>query len=242
VPFASSPQVQAGEVNMKHTALIAMILAILAASCAQAPAATPSVALPKTTPRIETPTPIATDAPTASYTPTTNPTAPPTATATRIPPTATPKPTDSPRPTQVIFQRDFNNGLLDVVKAAADHWNVLHEDGTKVEVIPDPTNSLDNDGKPREKVMKVTIHGDPVQHPDWAGSKQWWRVGDPDWTYGYPVKLVRAPSGIQVDANYDAGFADGHAGLLTANQSKDDGFKEGQYLLNDNFVVFEYQQ
>jgi hypothetical protein len=85
VLFSSSDQAQGREVNMKRTALTAMILVVLAASCTQAPTATPSLALPTTTPRIEAATLVATNTPTAMYTPTASPTATPTATPTPMP-------------------------------------------------------------------------------------------------------------------------------------------------------------
>lgn len=343
------------EVTMKRGLLLVILLAVNSVFVACVPSATPTPTLdtkvtatkivatqtasvptaPPTPTQTSTSRPMGTSTITPTPTLTSTPTKLPTQTATN-----TPKPTETPRPMKIIFQRDFNSGQLDIVKASPDHWNFLHEDGTKVEVIPDPTNSLDANGKPRGYVMKATIQGDPVQHPDW-GSNLWWRNGDPDWTYGYPVKLVRAPSAIQVDVHkpsdlygiallgvhrqnktnvddrtsvagieiyrgdslvqvvrdgqgkdtrtnlkpglfksnqwntlrldfltdgsvipyvngenalmdpshplkvpvddkYDAGFADGHAGLQSANQDKNDGFKDGQYLLNDNFMVFEY--
>ena len=49
------------------------------------------------------------------------------------------------------------------------------------------------------------------------------------------------PLKVPVDVEHDAGFVDGHAGLQSANQSQNDGYKDGQFLLNDNFMVFEYQ-
>jgi hypothetical protein len=146
-----------------------MMLAVFAVSCTQAPITAPSVALNTATPHPETAIPIATDAPTAVHTPTKNSGSTLTATATRIPPTEPPTPTEPPRPMRVVFQRDFSEEL-DVVKAAADHWNYLHEDGTKVEIIPDPTDSSDLGGRLRGNVLTVAIHNDPVQHPDWAGS------------------------------------------------------------------------
>jgi hypothetical protein len=263
----------------------------------------------------------------------------PTLTPTRVPPTKTPKPTETPRPVAVIFERDFNTGQLDLVKGSKDHWNFLHQDGARVEIVSDPTGSVDASGRPRGKVMRATIQGQSVQHLDW-GSDRWWRNGYPDWTYGYPVQLVRAPCAIQVDVykprdlygigllsvhrlnrktgeriscagfevyrgslvllardgkgndrrvdlkeglfqsdqwmtlrldflldgrvmpyvngqlayahegdtlsvpvddEYEAGFEDGHAGLIFATEGPTDSFKQGQWLLNDNFMIMEYR-
>jgi hypothetical protein len=187
--------------------------------------------------------------------------------------------------------------------------------------------------------MRATIQGQSVQHLDW-GSDRWWRNGYPDWTYGYPIQLVRAPCAIQVDVykprdlygigllsvhrlnrktgeriscagfevyrsslvllardgrgndrrvdlkqglfksdqwmtlrldflpdgrvmpyvngqlayaresdtlsvpvddEYEAGFVDGHAGLIFATEGPTDSFKQGQWLLNDNFMIMEYR-
>lgn len=48
------------------------------------------------------------------------------------------------------------------------------------------------------------------------------------------------PLRLPVDSEHDAGFSDCHAGLLAANATPDDGFRDGQFLMNDNFMVLEY--
>lgn len=40
--------------------------------------------------------------------------------------------------------------------------------------------------------------------------------------------------------DYPAGFATGHAGILTVNQSSRDGM-DGVWILNDNFLIIEYE-
>lgn len=349
--------------TLSRVAQIAIVTAaLLLAACGPAPTAAPIALLPTATstlspyggptltvapsimpPLDTTVTPVETPPETATHTatPTASPSAMPThpePTVTK-PPTARPTPTATERPRRVIFQRDFDTGQLDIAKGTAGHWNVLHEDGVRIEIIPDPTKSNGPNGRPRGSVMKATIRGGPVQHLDW-GSSLWWRNGYPDWTYGYPVQLVQAPCAIQVDvykspdltdvgllgvhrinvrtedrisvsgfeiygdnlvlvvrdgegrdqrvslrhgiwkpqawntlrlvfeqdgtvlpyvngqlayekssdtlrvpvdADHPAGFVDGHAGIIWANDNKASGPKEGQYLLNDNFVVLEYR-
>lgn len=239
----------------------------------------------------------------------------------------------------VVFQSNFN-APLNLMNSPAT-WSNLQESGTKVEIVTDPTSSLDADREPRGGVVKVSIQGKSVQK-EWLSTGRkgglYWRTGYPGWDYG---QTLRAPSGIQVDIfipadlygiglhgvhrlnkihgdrtsvagyeiyrgdvlvlvardgqgndkrvhlrhglfqsgqwntlrldfevdgsvipfvngqnayqrpsdllkvpvddEYDAGFIDGHAGLIFASQNEQDGFKDGQYLLNDNFTVFEYQ-
>jgi hypothetical protein len=198
---------------MKRTALAVMIVVVFAASCAQAPTATPSIELPTPTPRIETATP------TATITPTTTPKPSPTSTATLIPPTVTPKPVEiSWQQGMIVFQDDFTTGLNDG-RASAKHWNApsLAQHGATVEIVQDPTNSADTTGKPRGNVMKVTTQT-PVELPWGPGP---WQAGYPAWFNfhangdGY-VSIIPQTAGVQADVWVDPQID--HASLLSVHR------------------------
>lgn len=55
--------------------------------------------------------------------------------------------------------------------------------------------------------------------------------------YVYQSDSLKVP----VDDEHEAGFIDGHAGIIYANSSPDDQYTDGQYLLNDNFMILEYR-
>ena len=213
---------------MKFATFIAATLLVLTASCTRTPTAVPRVALLTSTPVVAdtplatlTPRPTTTatmtDTPTATatttYTPTPRPTATPTqtstatATTTYTPtsrPTATPTQTLTPRPKRLVFMDDFDGADIGAFtwngfgKGQPDKWAGWHSDGGHMEIVPDPTNSLDSEGKTRGNVLKHTIDGDPVQHLDW-GSDLWWRALYSTWRNGVNVQTLPAPAVIQVD-------------------------------------------
>lgn len=53
--------------------------------------------------------------------------------------------------------------------------------------------------------------------------------------YNRTSDLLSVPVG-----DHPAGFADGHAGIIAANQTPDDGL-DGIWILNDNFLIVEYE-
>ena len=185
-------------------------------------AATPQPSTEKTgSPNIPTqmsiPTATVVPSATATNTPTSTPTATPTPTVaptnTKAPTaTATPEP---PRQIIPVFQRNFDNGLDVGGNADIAHWNALHQDGGRVEIVPieqilsDKALQVDESGKPRGKVMKCTIQGEPVQQ--W-GTK-YWRALYPDWVNGFPNKTIDAPSGLEVDVFVPKEFR-GYIGIL----------------------------
>lgn len=186
---------------MKQLALIVFVLLVLTVSCAP-------------TPHVETDTPAATDTPTATASPIVKntlatPTATPTATlkppstpiATPVAPTVTSAPIGIPSQQAIIFQDDFNNGLNDG-RASAKHWNApsLAQHGATVQIVLDPTNSVDTTGKPRKNVMKVTAQT-PVEL-SWSPGP--WQAGYPGWFNfhangdGY-VGIIPQTAGVQAD-------------------------------------------
>jgi hypothetical protein len=100
-----------------------------------------------------------------------------------------------------VFEDDFNAGLNDGV-ASSRHWNApsLCQYGATVEVVPDPTGSVDTRGQ----VLKVTAQT-PVELPWGPGP---WQAGYPCWINfhangdGY-VSIIPGSAGIQVDVFVD---------------------------------------
>ncbi|MDE3089665.1 MAG: hypothetical protein KGJ80_09840 [Chloroflexota bacterium] len=165
--------------------------------------------------RDETPTPTATNTATATATltatptltssPTTTPKPSSTLTATSVPQTATPTLTLASFPQVIIFQDNFDNGLNNGV-ASREHWNApqIKQFGGKVEIVPDPTNSVDSLGNPRGNAMKATT-GTAVPL-NWGPGL--WQAIYPNWEYfhtnhdGYSDNIPGS-SGIQVDVWVD---------------------------------------
>ncbi len=198
---------------MKCTAFIGAILLALSVSCTQTPTGVPHADLLTTTPHIETVTPTVTNTPTSAYTPPVTPTA----TAAHIPPTQTPRPTEkaTPRPKETphfgtpVFQESFesvpNVSYLPAKNAGYwNKWNNILSDGTKLEIVPitsissDPAITHDAQGNAINNVLRITITGGPVVHPEWGNPNiQWW-AGEYYWTYNTNENL-KAPAAIQVD-------------------------------------------
>lgn len=236
---------------------------------------------------------------------------------------------------RIVFGSDFERPI--VYAWGSGEWHTPMKIAGDYEVIPDPTNSMNKDGKPRGNVLKLRVSG-PALPTDWDPS-HYWRAVFPSWMKG-ENRTVRAPSAIKVDVfvpssvhqwigllsvhryntvtgdkdsvaayeidamgipilyvndgkgryervklesglfhsgkwntlelvlelngnviplinganayrnksdqlrvpvgDYPAGFVDGHAGIIAANQAPNDGM-DGLWILNDNFEVLEYQ-
>ena len=90
-----------------------------------------------------------------------------------------------------------------------------------MEIVPDPTNSLDSEGKTRGNVLKHTIDGDPVQHLDW-GSDLWWRALYSTWRNGVNVQTLPEPAVIQVDIIKSTELLGGILGFHRLNKKTGD--------------------
>jgi hypothetical protein len=172
-------------IRRKSPGLI-VLLVMVTASCS--PAALTQTPVYFTVTHTPSPSPSAssTPSPTATLSPTG--TATPTITST---PTFTPTPTRTPTPIpRVIFQDDFERGLLWGVSGSAHYWNYLHYSGSVVEVIDDPTAL--NKGK----VMKASIAGESR-----FDQETYKRRGYPDWYNGsWPyARNLSAPCEMSVD-------------------------------------------
>ena len=114
----------------------------------------------------------------------------------------------------ILFGDDFNAGLNDGV-ASSRHWNApsLCQYGATVEVVSDPTGSVDGRGK----VLKVTTQT-PVELPWGPGL---WQAGYPSWINfhangdGY-VSIIPESAGVQTDVWVDP-LID-HASLLSVHR------------------------
>jgi hypothetical protein len=100
----------------------------------------------------------------------------------------------TPRPMRIVFNGDFERPI--VYAWASGEWHTPMKIAGDYEVIPDPTNSMNKDGKPRGNVLKLWVSG-PALPTDWDPSR-YWRTIFPSWMKG-ENRTVRAPSAIKVD-------------------------------------------
>lgn len=106
--------------------------------------------------------------------------------------------------------------------ASSEHWNApsLAQHGATVEIVPDPTNSVDATGMSRGNVMKVTARA-PVELPTWSSG--YWQAGYPGWINfhangdGY-VSPIPESAGISVDLWIDPQI--NHASLLGVHRMR----------------------
>lgn len=143
--------------------------------------------------------------PTTTFTPSPTATEMPTATATPLPPSVTPTPTYTPLPMKVVFDGDYESGKI-VTGPNADQWNFDRQDGGRSEIVPvgslfsNPALQFDPNGKPYGNVMKITIFGPAVSHPNWmGGGSGLWRQTSQSWQNGTPGQTLTAPCAVQVD-------------------------------------------
>lgn len=165
-------------------------------------------------------------------TPAPDPTVTPTSTETSTS-TSTPAPTETQRPSKVVFQDDFESGVI-VYNWGAGEWHTPLKVGGDYQIISDSTNSG------RGNVLKLWTSGTPSQE-----GSLYWRHIYPNWMYRPDNNLPESPA-IQVDIYIPNGFSN-YIGVLSfhsldPNSGKSDaaaGFEfDGQGLVlssHDNY-------
>lgn len=176
---------------------------------------------------------------TASVTPTPTITPSPTQTSTNIP-TATPTSTNTPIPMNLVFNGDYESGKIEI-GPSPNQWFFERQDGGTSEIIDinsvfsDPSQLLDSSGKSHGNVMRITIGGPAVSHPDWGGATPGlWRQISQAWQNGIPPHSLSAPCAVQVDLFKSKDLGGGFLSVHRLNKVTEDRISVAGYEFEPN--------
>lgn len=142
---------------------------------------------------------------------------------------------------KVVFSGDFESGSIVVGPSPVDQWIYDRQDGGKSRIVPitslfsDSALQVDGSGKPRGNVMKITMEGPAVAHPDWGSdTRGLWRAIYPAWQNGVPPQTLSAPCAVQVDIMMSKGLGGGFLGVHRLNIETDDRTSVAAYEIEPN--------